>query len=107
MKKIKLISLLAFFVLVAGSFFIFAKRPLDDKPETVMVYIYGGVGTIDYGKGKTETFDEIIPSTNKNSIRESRSKLLSIIQRLNNEGYKVVTDAEIDSYESTLILTRK
>ena len=59
MKRIKLISLLFVFVFGSTVFFIFAKSPANDKPETIVMRVFqqfGGkkIAWVDYGNSKIE-----------------------------------------------------
>lgn|ERR1017187_5033687 len=115
MKKIKMISLLTLFVLVAGSFFIFAKRPVDNKPETVMVKtFYHGNGLkadvtawVDYGNGKIENTELVYPFK-VSDAQSNGSKIIEIVQKLNNQGYKVISHSESGvTPNETWVLTLK
>jgi len=106
-KHLKLLSLLSLFVIAATTFFIFAKRPGEDKPETIMVRVqrFGLMDkspvSIFYGENKIETSEFDPKALNKSVI--------GIIQRLNSEGYKVISHSESTGnfMQETWILTLK
>ena len=59
MKTIKLISLSLMFVVGTCVFFIFAKRPADERPETITLRVFQQfegkkVAWVDYGNSKIE-----------------------------------------------------
>ncbi len=85
-NHLKIISLLSLFVITATTCFIFAKRPADDKPETVLVKVYGGEIEIYYGNDKTEEVDF--------KQKEEHKKLIDVIQKLNAQGYKVISQSQ-------------
>jgi len=114
-KHLKLLSLLSLFVIASATFFIFAKRLVDDRPETVMVNVfqkyYGkDVAWIDYGNSKIVKTD-IDGFAKEDNFISSSSKILAIIQKLNSEGYKVISQSQgtttTDTYYETLVLTLK
>jgi hypothetical protein len=111
MKKIKLFSLLSLFVIVAGVLFIFAKKPGAEGPETIMVKCYQAgkqIAWVDYGNGRIEE-TKLDGITSVDLVKSTNSKILTLLQRLNLEGYKVISHSE--SYYGTLletyILTKK
>ncbi len=110
-KHFKIISLLSLFVIASTTFFIFAKRPADDKPETVIVKVFGGSNL---GKSLINVY------YGNNKIEETKAKLndipeaeLEIIQKMNNLGYKVISHSEysmpssIITVNETWVLTLK
>jgi|GEM_PF-6697235 len=115
-KNIKLISLLSLFIISATTFFIFAKRPADDKPETIMVneYHYGNanIAWVDYGGDKIEK-TELKSYRTVEDVQSNLSEVLAIIQKLNSRGYKVISHSEYsakrdgDVQQCTWILTTK
>ena len=106
-KHLKLISLLSLFIISATSFFIFAKRPGEDKPETVVVRVFQkNLGKrlvwTDYGNSKIEQ-KEIDGFYTGNDAKSSGSTILSMIQNLNSQGYKVVSQAQSVAGEGQVI----
>ncbi len=100
-KRLKLISLLSLFAIASTTFFIFAKRPAEDKPETVFVKVWMLLGKneawIDYGNSKIIETDVSGWGNNGASFdkyKSSSSKVLEIIQKLNLEGYKVISQSQ-------------
>ena len=90
-KHLKLISLLSLFVIATTTFFIFAKRPADDKPETIMVRVYPGdlfakpVVAVYNGGDKIEKTEF--------SPKDLYQSLFDIIQKLNLDGYRVISQS--------------
>jgi len=117
-KHLKLISLLSLFVIASTTCFIFAKGPADDKPETVMVKVFNGysyknadnLAWIDYGNGKIDGSTTLDNCSDADKVRSNNSKILSMIQKLNLEGYKVLSHSETATeayYTETWVLTLK
>ena len=96
----KIFSLLSLFAVAAIAFFIFAKSPADTKPETIMVkslhYTTGSESFVwvDYGNGKWESTPLAMENDRYNNIQANSSKVLGIIQKLNGDGYKVISHSE-------------
>ena len=112
-KHIKIVSLLSLFVIASTTFFIFAKRPADDRPDTIIVKSYQNpLGTsstssfgVFYGKGKVvETELEGYGDSKKR--QSSYLKILDAVQNLNAEGYKVTSYIETGLYNQTWVLTK-
>ena len=102
-KHLKLISLLSMFIIATTTFFIFAKRPAQDKPETVMVKVYIGYIETYFGNDKIEELDY--------KPKEGNKKLIDVIQKLNVQGYKVISQSQStnsnNSFSETWVLTLK
>ncbi len=108
-KHIKIISLLSLFVITSATFFIFAKRPADDKPETVMVRSNDEYGelSICYGADKIEEL-----SFKARDQKSGNKLIIQTIQKLNSEGYKVISQSQSGTHstfgaQETWVLTLK
>jgi hypothetical protein len=104
-KHLKLLSLLSLLVIASTTFFIFAKRPADDRPETVMVKRTNGV--IETYLGNNQIEKSISKSNQNEDVNED---VIETIQKLNTKGYKVISQSELLSGSvkiETWVLTLK